>query len=385
MARFDVAIVGGGVIGLSIARELCRAGVEDVAVLERDASTGRGSSSRANGGVRAQFTTATNISFSLHSLTEIERLANDHADVLGWHQNGYLLLTGDEQRAQELVAALALQRSLGVETDELAKEDVARLAPIVRAEGLVAATFHARDGWLDPHGLVTAFDREARAAGARILTAHEVTSIEWDGGGFGITAANEHHHAAWVVNAAGPHARGVAALAAVDLPVHPVRRNLAYTRNATGLDIASMPMCVDLDTGVLVRGEGSDGLVIAYSDPADACGWDTSVDERFLPAVAARIGNRFPLLEGHPIHPRHCWAGLYPETPDGHAIVGAPRSMPRFVQCAGFGGHGLMHSPAAGVAVAELVTLGECRSFDLHALRLERFADGDVAREGAVF
>ena len=145
-----------------------------------------------------------------------------------------------------------------------------------------------------------------------------------------------------------------------------------------------LPMCVDLDTGVLVRREGPTGYVIAYSDPDDPPGWDTTVDPSFLPAVAARIGNRFPHLEGKRIHPKHCWAGLYPETPDGHAIVGEAPSVPRFVQCVGFGGHGLMHSPAAGRAVAELITTGRCDTFDLHPLRPGRFEEGDLVVETAI-
>ena len=117
-------------------------------------------------------------------------------------------------------------------------------------------------------------------------------------------------------------------------------------------------MCVDLDTGVLIRRE-SGGFLIAYSDPDDPPGTDTSLDPKFLTQVAERIGNRFAFLEETGISEKNCWAGLYPETPDHHAIIGPPPSMPRFIQCVGFGGHGIMHSLAAARAVKELIVDGE--------------------------
>jgi sarcosine oxidase, subunit beta len=287
-------------------------------------------------------------------------------------------------RAEALSRAADLQRSLGVETEWLSTDDIAARAPIVRVEGLVGGTYHARDGYLDPHGLLTVLERDARARGAVVEVGAEVAALARSGDGFELTAGGRRHRAAWVVNAAGAHARTVAALLDVDVPVEPVRRNLAYLHDATATPSpAWIPMCVDLDTGVLVRREG-EGYVIAYSDPDDRPGWETTLDPRFLPAVAQRIGNRFPSLEGQPIHPRHCWAGLYPETPDGHAIVGSEPSVPGFIHCAGFGGHGLMHSPAAGKAVAELIASGRCDSFDLHPLRPTRFEEGDLVRETAV-
>jgi sarcosine oxidase subunit beta len=144
-----------------------------------------------------------------------------------------------------------------------------------------------------------------------------------------------------------------------------------------------MPMCVDADTGILVRREGG-AFVVAYSDPLDAPSSDMSFDPRFLDAVAARIGNRFPFLESVPIDRRKCWAGLYPETPDHQAIIGAPSAAPAFLQCAGFGGHGIMHSLAAGLAIAELVRDGACTTFDITPFDPGRFGRASGVVETAV-
>jgi sarcosine oxidase, subunit beta len=365
-----------------VARELRLAGVGRVVVLEREASVGQGSSSRANGGVRAQFTTRANIEFSDFSIAELERL-DTATGLLGFHQTGYLLLCGTEAGERGLRAAFELQRSLGVDTRWLTPAEALERVPFVRPEGLRAATFHARDGFLDPHGVVAALRAEAERLAVEVRTATEVTAIEPAPGGLDLRAGDRALRAGFVVNAAGPAAGRVAALAGSDLPVAPVRRNLAYVREP---DVPGelIPMCVDLDTGVLMRREASGGFVVAWSDPSDPPSWETTVDPRFLEQLAQRVGNRFPLLEELPLDPRQCWAGLYPETPDHHAVVGPAPERPALLHCAGFGGHGVMHAPAAGRAVAELVTLGGSRTFDLHPLRPARFAEGDLVMETAV-
>lgn len=376
----EVAVVGAGVIGLSVARELARTGLTDVVVLEREAACARGSTSRANGGFRTQFTTRPNVEFSRYSIGELERLEAE-TGLLGLQQVGYLLMTGTEEGERGLRAAYELQRSLGVTTEWLSPEGVLARAPFVRPDGLRAGTFHARDGVLDPYGVARAMELQAREAGVRIVCDAEVRAIRRTRGGFELEHARGVERTGVVVNAAGPDARDVAAMLDVDVPVEPIRRNLAFAPAPPGEPI---PMCVDLDTGVLVRRERSGGYVIAYSDPNDPPGRDTSLDPRFFEALAARVGNRFPFLEELPIDRARSWAGLYPETPDHHAIIGHAPGVPGFVLCVGFGGHGVMHAPAAGRAVAELVTLGRCETFDLRPLRPERFAEGDLVVEAAV-
>lgn len=378
----DVAVIGGGVLGLAVARELAGAGVDRVVVLEKEAAVGHGSTERANGGFRAQFTTPINITFSLFSIGELEALDKQTGGTVGLHQTGYLLLTGTETGEAQLRAGYELQRSLEVPTEWLSPDEVSVRAALVRTEGLRAGTFHERDGFLDPHGVVAALKEDAQGRGATIATRRAVYGIERHDDGYVLHTEGDDLTTAWVVNAAGSYAGEVAAMLGVEIPVTPVRRNLAYIPDPDGGEL--IPMCVDLDTGVLVRREAAGGFVIAYSDPDDAPGWDTTLDPRFLGQVAERIGNRFPSLASIPVDPRHCWAGLYPETPDHHAIVGPTPGHGRFVQCVGFGGHGIMHAPAAGRAVMELITTGACTTFDLHPLRVERFAEGDLIVETAV-
>lgn len=378
----DVAIVGAGVIGLACARELARNGAS-VVLLEAAAAPGLGSSARANGGVRAQFTTAPNIAFSLFSIAAFEDMVARGAEI-GLHQTGYLLIAGTETAERGLRAGFELQRSLGVDVEWLDPDATAVRAPMVRRDGVRAATFHARDGFLDPAGVCVALARDAAAAGSIVRTKAPVHAIERDGSGLVARHAGGTVRADAVVNAAGADARAVARSAGADVPVEPVRRNLAHVLDPAGGE-GLTPMLADLDTGVLARREPAGGWVVAYSNPDDAPGRDTRVDPRFLEDLAVRLPNRFPFLLDLPIDPARCWAGLYPETPDHHAIVGADPNMPGLFHAVGFGGHGVMHAPAAGRAIAELVLHGACATFDLHPLRPERFAEGDLVVESAVF
>jgi len=379
---YDVVIIGAGVIGLAVALQLRRAGVTDVLVVERNASPGMGSTSRANGGVRAQFSSAVNIAFSRFSIARLAELDDMTRGLVGLRRIGYLFLTGTAAGADALRRAYELQRSLGVAVDWLSADDVAGLAPYVDTRGLGAATFGTEDGIIDPHGVVSALWRQARELGVAFAFDTEISGLEHSAQRVTVRTTHGVIEAGHVVNAAGPSAREAAKLAGLQLPVTSRRRNLACTEGVPGAREA-IPMSVDLDTGVLIRREGA-GFLIGYSSPDEPPGFDTTFDPTFLDDVAQRIGRRFSFLEGVAINPRKCWAGLYPETADHHAIIDAPATCPRFIQCAGFGGHGIMHSLAAGEAVAELVRDGRCSTFDLHPLRLGRFDDGDLAVETAV-
>jgi sarcosine oxidase, subunit beta len=374
----DVAVIGGGVIGLACARELARGGAS-VTVLEAMDAVGHGSSARANGGFRAQFTTAANIAFSLFSIPELEALERA-TGLLGMHRTGYLLITGTEHGERALRAGAELQRSLGVPTEWLSPEQAIAKAPFVRAEGIRATTFCALDGFLDPAGVVAALLDEARAAGASVLTGAPVTAAR---DGHVLTHGRGELRAGVVVNAAGAQARAVAGLFGTDVPVEPVRRNLAHVLD-DGARAGLTPMTVDLDTGVLMRREPAGGWIVAFANPADPPGWDTSVDPAFLDDLAERVPNRFPFLLDLQIDPGRCWAGLYPETPDHHAIVGEDPDARGLFHCVGFGGHGVMHAPAAGRAIAELVLSGGCDTFDLRPLRPSRFAEDDLVVETSV-
>ncbi len=376
-----VVVVGAGAIGLAVALQLGRAGVDGVVVIDRNASPGMGSTSRANGGVRAQFTTAVNIAFSQFTIAQLRELDSVEGARVGFRAIGYLFLTGTDTGEIALRRSWELQRSLGVDVAWLSAAEVLEIAPFVNVDGLSAATFCATDGIIDPHAVASALWAACLRLDTTFLLDTEVRGVV-PGRPVRVRTSVGDIETEVVVNAGGPFAREVAAMAGVDLPVVSRRRNLACTEAVAGIPDA-IPMCVDNDTGVLIRREGA-GVLIGFSDPTDAPSMDTTFDPAFLDAVAARIGNRFAFLEDVPISPRKCWAGLYPETPDHHAVINSAPDTPWFIQCAGFGGHGIMHSLAAGQAVTELIAGGRCTTFDLHPLRLSRFGEPGAVVETAV-
>ena len=349
-------------------------------MVDRLEGPGRFSTSRANGGARAQWGTPVNIEFARYTIAALRELDRATGGLVGWREAGYLFMAGREPAEAALRAGFEVQRSVGLDVEWLEPADVLELAPFVRAEGLRAGRWRAADGLIDPGGVALALWQEGRRLGVEYLFDTEVAAVAPGT----VRLAEGEIAARYVVNAAGGYAARVAATAGVDLPVEPYRRNLAVTEPVPPAVVPELiPMCVDFDTGFLIRREGA-GIMLSYSNPADPPSFETAFDRQFLDDVAERAGNRFPFLESVGVDERKCWAGLYPETPDHHAIVDTAPGQDRFIQCVGFGGHGIMHSLAAGQAVTELVRDGRCTSFDLRPLRFTRFAEGDVTVETGV-
>ena len=366
----DVVVIGAGVIGCSVAAHvLRRAARTRVHVLEAGAAAGMQSTARGAGGVRAQFGSELNARFSVAGIEEFERLGA----AVEFRQRGYLMLASDERYLDEVVPR---QQAWGVAVERWSMTQLRSRAPWLDLDGLVGAAFGARDGYLDPYSVCRAFEREARDAGATFRFGAAVAELGDDRVvlGDGSSIAFDR-----VVLAAGHRSAELAAL-----PVVPGRHQLAVTEGRGGVPEGA-PMVVDLATGFHFRPEGR-GLLLGYNDPPTVdCAAPAEdappFDEAFLPRLAEAGVPRFPALADLGISPRHCWAGWYAETPDHHAILDRVGSR---IYATGFSGHGIMHAPAAGIAAAELVLDGACRSFDLGALRVDRFADGGAASEALI-
>jgi len=252
------------------------------------------------------------------------------------------------------------------------------------AEGEIAGgTFGARDGFIDPGGLASFFLREAARGGVAASYSAEVNGIERrSSGDFEVATTAGTFEAPVVVDAAGPFSARVAAMLGVDLPVVPVRRHLLVTGPVRHLPRV-IPMTIDADTGVLVRREG-DRVLVAYSNPDEPAGFNTSFDPDFPLRVAEPLESRFPSIAASGLDIRKSWAGLYEVTPDHHSVVGAVPGVPGFFVCSGFSGHGVMHAPAAGVCMAELILDGKATSADIAPLSITRFAKGELIHETMV-
>ncbi|MEO7454032.1 MAG: FAD-binding oxidoreductase [Fimbriimonadales bacterium] len=376
--RPDVAIVGGGVIGWSAAYNLSRLdpGLR-VVVIDRFAGSGMGSTGLAAGGVRAQFSTEVNIALSKRSIAFFEGFHEATGEDPTFNQFGYLLVTASDEGARSLASRRLMQNGLGVAVEEWGPLALEEKAPYLRREDIVAACYGPKDGYLDPYAVCRGFEKASRAAevgginntrvlaGKKGLVVTEHGSIECD----------------TVLLCPGHWSRDTGESFGVDLPVKHERHMLALTGPTPNLP-EQMPMVVDIDTSFHFRREG-EGLLIG-------CNWNCPTPKNpdalavfefgFLQAIAEYGIKRLPLLNDVGFDTKRSWAGYYAETPDHHAIIGEADGV--FV-CTGFGGHGVMHSPAAGEAVAQLIVRGESE-VDVSALRPSRFAEGDLIVEEMV-
>jgi sarcosine oxidase subunit beta len=378
----EIAIVGAGVIGCSIAFHLGRMGQSGVRVLERESLPGAGSTSKANGGIRAQFTTEVNVAMSLASMGILDALAPEIGEPPLYKKAGYLFVTGDPARLRAMDSSAAWQRARGVAVEVLDEAAARARAPWLSGP-IAGGTFGERDGFIDPGGLCNFFLREATRAGVAIRYGAEVTGLERDGSGaFRLRTATGAVRARVVVNAAGPWARRLALMAGVELPVDPVRRHLVMTGPCDALP-PLIPMTIDADSGVLIRREG-ERILVAWSNPDEPPGFNIAFDPAFVERIAAPLEERFPAVAEAGFDRRRSWAGLYEVTPDHHAVLGAVPGIPGFLLANGFSGHGVMHSPAAGRAIAELIVRGRSESVDISALSIERFARGALIHERMV-
>jgi sarcosine oxidase subunit beta len=379
--RADVAIIGAGVIGTSVAFQLARLGGTRVLLLEKEELPGTGSTAKANGGIRAQFTTDVNVAMSLASMAILDALADEIGEPPMYRKAGYLFLTGDSKKLRAMEAAAAFQKARGVAVEVLDAAGVRARAPF--AEGPIAGgTFGARDGFIDPGGLANFFLREASRSGVKTRYGAGVTAILRAGSCLRLETAAGEVEAGAVVIAAGPWTGRVAALAGVDVPVEPVRRHIFVSGPCPHLPPV-IPMTIDADSGVLVRREGS-RVAIAWSNADEPPGFNAAFDPDFFLRFAAPLEARFPSIAAAGLDMRMSWSGLYEVTPDHHAVVGPAPGVPGLFVASGFSGHGVMHAPAAGRAIAELLLRGRSETVDVAPLALERFERGALIHETMV-
>jgi len=380
----DVIIIGGGIVGSSIAYHLTEAGCTNVVILERESHQGKGSTGKSMGGVRAQFSTSESIKMSLYSIPFFDRFEEVLGHPSGYRAQGYLFVATKQKHLDYLCQNYQRQVAAGLKTVRLLKaDDVAHIAPEIRNDDVLGGSFCSTDGFVDPHMAMTGFALKAAERGVQIIRDTEVTAIHSDARGVtGVDTNNGTFSSRCIVNAAGAWAGNLAGLAGVDLPVEPLRRMLVPTEPFDKVAHTS-PMVVDMSTGFHYRPEGR-GILLAWNDPEETPGFKLNFDRGFIEKVLTRGVDRLPCLDEAEVNPKRAWAGLYEMTPDHHPVLGEVKSLPGFFLANGFSGHGVMHSPATGRVLADLITTGRTDLIDAGLLSFERFASGNLLHETAV-
>ena len=347
----DVVVIGGGALGAATAFHLRRLGVSDVVLLERDALAS-GSTSKAAGGIRAQFADELNIRIALRSLEEFEAMS----DEISFRQYGYLFLLDNADDAATFREALALQQSLGVPSRELTPEEARAIVPQLEVDDLVCATFCERDGYATPESVVQWYARES---GADVRQGCAATGISGrDGRIVGVETSAGTIATECVVCCAGIWSREVGGFAGVSLPVDGEARSMWFAPEDGGMP-ERLPLTIDFSTGFYVHREG----------PGVAFGGR----ERELEVVAEAAARRLPALVELPV--QSSWWGWYDVSPDWNALVGESPEVPRFLYATGFSGHGFQQAPAVGEYLAQLV-VGAEPTLDLSPFSADRFAHG---------
>ncbi|GAA1871675.1 FAD-binding oxidoreductase [Brevibacterium marinum] len=390
----EVVVIGAGVMGASIAYHLAKHGVQDIVVVERDVP-GSGSTSKAAGGVRCQFSDEVNIALSTRSLEVLRNFETEFGVDIDLVSNGYLFLLDSAEDAETFAANVALQQRMGLDSRMLTVAEVAELAPYIDTEGLVAGAFNPGDGHCTPEAVVSGYVSAARELGVRVLKNCEVTGFEpaesdsFEGEGTSgstrsltaVTTSKGRIECGQVVCAAGAWSGLIGEAAGVDLPVRPLRREIMVSEPvdeaALGIDLSQMPFTIDFSTSFYVHPEGP-SLLFGCPDESDVWDFDDKRSPDWRPTLAELIESRAPTLGD--VEATSGWAGLYEMTPDHNALIGEAEELSGFFYACGFSGHGFLMGPAVGEVVADLMT-GAQPFVDVSGLDKHRFATSGLRKE----
>ena len=384
MQHADILIIGGGAIGSAAAYFLRhRPDAPGVLVVEPDPTYALASTPRATGGVRRLFSCPENIRMSQASMEFFARFAEytavaGEAPDLGWKPGGYLFVV-DERAAAIVERNAATQRRLGVEVQLLDRAALAARFPSIRSDDLTLAAYAPGDGWLDPNAVLQGLRRKAQHLGARYVQ-DRVTGMVRNGNRVTRTTlvSGESITCDFVINATGAWAAGVCALIGMPLPVVPMRRFEHYVEIAQTIE--PLPLIKDLDR-LVVRPEGR-GYAVGLVDGSERRGFNFDVDPDYFERVVwPALAHRLPAFEALKLKSE--WSGLYDENElDGNMILGNwTAEVDNFYVAAGFSGHGLMHAPAVGRALAELILEGGYRTLDLARMDYRRVQANAALRE----
>ena len=385
MQTADIIIIGGGIVGSSIAYHLTEAGCRNVLIIEREAHQGKGSTGKSMGGVRAQFTTPVNIQMSLYSIPFYASFDERLDHPAGYRPQGYLFVATKSAHLQYLEKNQQLQKSLGLkQVTMLSAAEIIAMVPQLRSNDILGGSFCPTDGFVDPYSAMTGFSKRAVEKGVTVWKSTEVTGILKNGDRVsGVATSRGEAHAPVVVNAAGAWAAQIANTAGVDLPVTPLRRMLIPSEPFGGLS-HEIPMVIDMTNGFHFRPE-SRGFLLAWNDPEETPGFKFDFEPEFIEKVLTRAADRVPCFENLAVNPKRAWAGLYEMSPDHHGIIGEFEDLPGFYAANGFSGHGVMHAPATGKIVADLITSGNTRVVNnVSVLSPSRFKSGELLHETAL-
>jgi len=373
-ARAEVVIVGGGIMGVGLAYNLCRRGITDVVLLER-AYVNAGASGRNGGGVRAQWTTPTMIRLAKRSLEIGEHFASEMGINVWFRRGGYLFLAPTAEHVSRIEKNVKVHAAEGLKTRILSPREALEIVPELDPSTFQAASWNPDDAVVFPWPFAWGYAARAEAMGARVVTFTKVKGFEHEGRRLTRVVTDRGTIACdRVVNACGAWSREVAALAGVKLPNEPERHEILVTEP---LKPWLRPLVSVLGSGLYFSQSGRGEIVGGMGDPDEPSGLDTSSTLRFLARFSRAITATVPITAGLKVMRQ--WAGCYDVTPDNNPILGAA-GYENFLQLSGFVGHGFMMAPAVTELMGNWMA-GDAPHEIFERFTLDRFARGDSLRE----
>jgi sarcosine oxidase subunit beta len=372
----EVVIIGGGVIGVSIAYHLALKKAERIVLFEKG-QLGEGSTSRCVGGIRTQFSTEINIRFSLESLKTFEQFEEEFGINPEFKRIGYLFLATTESEMEVFNKNVNLQKKFNIPVELLNPDEISTRWPYLRIDDIMGGTFCPWDGYAGPSEVLSGFATGAKRAGVKIYEGAEVIGISLEKGKVkSVKVGEDVISTSTVVNAGGPYAASISERVGLKIPVKPLRRQIFITA-PLHLSDQTIPLTIDFHRGWYFRQE-VDGLLL--SGPLDLePSFNLNIDYEAMAEASENAMYRVPVLEKARI--ARGWAGLYEISPDCHAILGRVPEAEGLILANGFSGHGFQHSPAVGKVIAELIVDGQAHTIDISSLSIERFEKGTLILE----
>jgi sarcosine oxidase subunit beta len=362
----SVVIIGGGIQGLSLAYHLAQRGLSNVCLIEMD-MLGSGSSGQSASIIGRIFQSETLLPFTLLSFEMLMRFEAELGCSPGFEPIGCLILAGEG--AAKVRQRYTLLQRLGVPCEIVGPQEVSRLTPDLNLEGIELAVYLPEDGGLDPHSIMMGYAGRAREMGVQIREGVRATGLQIDAGRIsGVQTTAGVISTPCVVNAAGAYAAQVANWADLDLSITNYKRHIVVTGPVSTYSM-SIPFTYEWGQAWYMRREGPGVLIGMGSQPTTP--GDVAVDMDFVEQLIDYTTFRAPAMADAGL--MTSWAGLRPFTADEEPVLGESAQLPGFINDCGWNGHGVMHAPAAGLALAELIVDGAASSVDITPFRLERF------------
>ncbi len=372
----SVVIIGGGIIGTSIAFNLLKMGMKNLSIFERSYISS-GSTGRCGGGIRQQFSLPMNVRLAMRSVRLFEQFEKDVGVDIEYYQGGYILLAYTDSEAEDFTKNVGMQREQGLDVEILTTSQIKDKFPFLNVNGVKLGSWCQTDGHANPQIANIAYAMAIKKLGGDLNTHTNVESIDVQNGEIvGVQTEKGYVKTHTVINAAGSNSKVVGMMAHVNIPAYGERHQILITEPVNHfLD----PMIINFKHNYYVRQTRHGSLIMGQGDAHPASGEDLGNTVEFLEEMADKMTKDLPLLKN--IHIVRQWSGAYDMSPDAQPIIDESNEISRFIYVTGFSGHGFMLAPAVGEAVSEMVIHGRTSTIDINDLKMNRFKDKAIEKE----